>query len=51
MESWIGIYGLLAAVVSMVLDVAQFWERVSKNGVIITSSIEPGDINVFYVCS
>ncbi|KAL1999032.1 hypothetical protein VTN02DRAFT_5160 [Thermoascus thermophilus] len=27
MESWISIYGLLAAVVSMVLDVAQFWKR------------------------
>lgn len=28
MPSWLGLCGLLAAVVSMILDVAQFWKKV-----------------------
>lgn len=29
MESWLSVCGLLAAVISMVLDVAQFWKKVT----------------------
>ena len=29
MESWVTVCGLIAAIVSLVLDVAQFWRNVS----------------------
>ena len=29
MESWVTVCGLIAAIVSLVLDVAQFWKNVS----------------------
>lgn len=33
MDSWLGLCGLLAAVISMMLDVAQFWKRVTVSTV------------------